>query len=162
MYSTPSRFEQGLVQRDLVNGLPMPPCVTMITFAPRILATGRCDRSKTEPTPAWPEPSHSTKSFSQATRSKAFWIFLTRASLFEDWRYLRVEIRLDGDGAHVTERTVQAEHGIHQHDVLINFLLLDLDEPLADGLDVAHARIMFLEGSDQTQGRGGFPVILGG
>ena len=31
--------------------------------------------------PAWPLPSHSTKSFSHATRSKESWIFLTSASL---------------------------------------------------------------------------------
>ena len=69
----------------------MPPWLMMMTLAPRILATCALDRSNTEPTPAWPEPSQTTKSFSHATRSKALVIFLTSASLLEDCRYLRVK-----------------------------------------------------------------------
>src|SRR5437879_1549917 len=72
-------------------GLPIPPCVTMITFAPKIFATCAFDKSNTHPTPALPEPSHSTKSFSHATRSNAFLIVLTSVSLFEVCRYLRVK-----------------------------------------------------------------------
>ena len=33
-------------------------------------------------------------------------------------------------------------HRVHQHGVLVNFLLLDLDKTLADGFDVADAREM--------------------
>src|ERR1035438_1280102 len=44
--------------------------------------------------------------------------------------------RLDGNGAHVHQRAVQAIHRVHEHDVLVNFLLLDFNETLADGLDV--------------------------
>jgi hypothetical protein len=41
-------------------------------------------------------------------------------------------------------------------------LLLDFDEALADGLDVADARKMFLQGGDQAERRGGFAVVLAG
>ena len=70
------------------------------------------------------------------------------------------EIRLDGDRAHVHERAIQPIHRVHQHGVLVNFLLLDFDEALADGLDVADAREMFLQRGDQAERRGGLAVVL--
>ena len=42
-------------------------------------------------------------------------------------------------------------HGVHQHGILVNLLLLDLDEALADGLDVADARKMVLERGDEAE-----------
>ncbi len=70
------------------------------------------------------------------------------------------EIRLDGDGAHVHERRVQAIHGIHQHGIFVNFLLLDLDEALADRLDVTNAGKMFLQRGDETERRSGLAIVL--
>ena len=71
------------------------------------------------------------------------------------------EIWFDGDRTHVHERAVfRMIHGIHQHGNLVNFLLLDLDEALADRLDVANTRKMFLQRGDETKRRGGLAVIL--
>ena len=132
----------------------------MMTFAPRIFATRALDKSKTEPTPAWPLPSQRTKSFSHATRSKAFWIFLTSASLFDDLEIFPREIRLDGDRTHVHERAIHVIHRVHQHGVFVNFLLFDFDKALADGLDVADAGEMLLQRRDEAERRGGLAVVL--
>ena len=80
MISTPSFSKSAWFKETSSIGLPIPPCVTMMTLAPSSLATRAFDKSKTDPTPACPEPSHRTRSFSHATRSKAFWIRLTNAS----------------------------------------------------------------------------------
>jgi hypothetical protein len=65
---------------------------------------------------------------------------LTSASLLAAEQIFAGEIRLDGDRAHVHERAVQAIDRVHEHGILVNFLLLDFDETLADGFDVADAR----------------------
>ena len=70
------------------------------------------------------------------------------------------EIRLDGNRAHVHERTIHPVNRVHQHRVLVNFLLLDFDEALADGFDIADARKIFLQRGNQAERRGGFAVIL--
>ena len=72
------------------------------------------------------------------------------------------EVRLDGDGAHVHQRTVEPKHRVHQHGVLVNLLLLDLDEALADRLDVADAGEMFLQRGDEAERGGGLAVVLPG
>ena len=52
MISTPSFSNSAWLSETSSIGLPMPPCETMMTLAPRILATRALDKSKTEPTPA--------------------------------------------------------------------------------------------------------------
>lgn len=68
--------------------------------------------------------------------------------------------RLDGDRRHVHERTVQSEHLVHQDGVLIDLLLVNLDEALAHGLDVANASVAPFQRGKQAQGRGGLAVVL--
>ena len=153
-------FKQRLVERDFVNRFADAALGDDDDFAPRIFATCALDKSNTEPTPACPLPSHSTKSFSQATRSKAFWIFLTSASLFDAWRYLRVKSGSTAIGLMSTSGQFIRIHRVHQHGVLVNFLLLDFDKALADGLDVADAREMLLQRGDEAERRGGLAVVL--
>src|SRR5450759_3759581 len=68
--------------------------------------------------------------------------------------------RLDGNGAHVHQRAVQAIHRVHEHDVLVNFLLLDFNKALADGLDVADERKMLLQRGNQAKRHGGLAFVL--
>src|ERR1051326_1163445 len=51
---------------------------------------------------------------------------------------------------------------IHQHRVFIDFLLFNLDETLADRLDIADARIKLLHGGQKSKRGCGFAVILTG
>ena len=87
-------------------------------------------------------------------------MLLTSASLFDGLEIFAREIRFDGNRAHVHQRAVHLIHRVHQHGVLVNFLLLDFDEALADGLDVADAREMLLQRGDQAERHGGFAVVL--
>ncbi len=70
------------------------------------------------------------------------------------------EIRFDRNRAHVHERAVHPVHRVHEHGVLVNFLLLDFDKTLADGLDVADAREMLLQRGNQAERHGGFAIVL--
>ena len=69
--STPSLSKSALLSAISSIGRPMPPGETSSAFAPSSFATRALDNSKTLPTPAWPVPSISVKSFSHDTRSKA-------------------------------------------------------------------------------------------
>ena len=72
------------------------------------------------------------------------------------------EIRLDGDRAHVHERTVQLVNAVHQDGVLVDFLLGDFDVALPHRLDVADTGIEPFQGRQQAERRGGLAVILPG
>ena len=77
MISTPSWSKSALFSAISSIGRPMPPGQTRMTLASRSSATRALERSNTEPTPAWPVPSISVKSFSQDTRSNARQILST-------------------------------------------------------------------------------------
>ena len=72
------------------------------------------------------------------------------------------EIRLDGDRAHVHERTVQLVNAVHQHGVFVDHLLGDFDVALAHRLDVADTGIEPFQGRQQAERRGGLAVVLPG
>ena len=72
------------------------------------------------------------------------------------------EIRLHRNGTHIHQRAIEPIDLVHQHRVLIYFLFFDFDKALADGFDVADAGIKFLQGGQQPEGGGGFPLILTG
>ncbi len=70
------------------------------------------------------------------------------------------ESRFDGDGTHVHQRTIKMIHRVHQHGILVDFLLLDFHEALADRLDVTDARKMFLQRRDEAKRNRGLAVVL--
>ena len=72
------------------------------------------------------------------------------------------EIRLDRDGTHVLQGHLHVEGILHEHGVLVDLLALDLDEALADGLDVADAPEPLLERGEQPQRGRRLAVVLAG
>src|SRR5437660_610758 len=70
------------------------------------------------------------------------------------------KIGLDGDRAHIDQRTVQTINAVHEDGIFIDVLLFDRDKPLANGLDVSDAWIMLLEGCNQPEGHGSLAIVL--
>jgi hypothetical protein len=51
-------------------------------------------------------------------------------------------------------------NAIHQHGVLVDLMLGNFHEALADRLDIAGSRVMPLNGRQQTERGGGFAFVL--
>src|SRR5439155_13073662 len=73
---------------------------------------------------------------------------------------LASEVRLDGDGAHINERTIEPINAVHEHRILVDFLLLDFNEALPHRLDITDARIPLLDRSDEPQRNRSLAIIL--
>jgi hypothetical protein len=72
------------------------------------------------------------------------------------------EVWFDSDGRHVDERAVEPEDVVHEDGVLIDLLFVDFYEALSDGLDVADSAVAAFEGGEESEGGGGFAVVLPG
>jgi hypothetical protein len=72
------------------------------------------------------------------------------------------KIRLNRNGTHINQRAIKLVNLVHQHGVFIDFLLLDFDKPLPNGLDVADARVKALQGGEQPDRRRGLALVLTG
>ena len=72
------------------------------------------------------------------------------------------EVWLDGDRAHVHQRTIQLVNPVHQDGIFIDLLLFNFDEALADRFDVADPRIMLLQRGQETKRGGGLAIVLAG
>jgi len=121
-------FKQRLVEGDFVDRLADAPWETMMNFRAQDLGDPRVGRSKRNQRRACPAASHSTKSFSHETRSKAFWIFFYERLIVRACQILRVKSGSPAIGLIVTSGQSKTIHRIHQYRISSIFLLFDLDE----------------------------------
>ncbi len=69
------------------------------------------------------------------------------------------EVGLDGDGAHRAQGGADFVGLVDEHGVFVDLEAFDLDEALADGLDVADVVEAFFERREESDGRGGLAVV---
>ena len=78
----------------------------------------------------------------------------------DDFEVLAGEVGFDRDGTHVHKRAFELVNAVHQDRVFVDLLFLDLDKTLADGLDIADARVDVLHGGQEAERGGRLPVVL--
>jgi len=140
-------------------GWPIPPRVTMTTFALQLgdVGVGQIeDTADAGVARAFTEhevllPSHPVEGLVDA---------LDQGLEVGRLQVLAGEVGFHRDGRHVHQRAVQSEDAIHDHGVFVDLLLVDFHEALTHGLDVAHSAVALLQGRQESERGGGLAVIL--